>query len=108
MVNTDGNYLIHDLVNFEGLAVKAEKGVKITFYSDPLNNNTTYKAKKDYVIAPYATEEKDGFVYYYLPNITGLYCYEASKTGYYTSLYVNGVNACLRGIPQEHGVEDLY
>ena len=84
MVNTDGNYLIHDLVNFEGLAVKAEKGVKITFYSDPLNNNTTYKAKKDYVIAPYATEEKDGFVYYYLPNITGLYCYEASKTGYYT------------------------
>ena len=30
------------------------------------------------------------------------------KTGYYNSLYVNGVNYCLRGIPQEGGVEDLY
>ena len=30
------------------------------------------------------------------------------KTGYYNSLYVNGVNYCLRGISQEGGVEDLY
>lgn len=30
------------------------------------------------------------------------------KTGYYNSLYVNGVNYCLRGIPQEGGVVDVY
>lgn len=30
------------------------------------------------------------------------------KTGYYNSLYVNGVNNCLRGIAQENGVVDLY
>lgn len=30
------------------------------------------------------------------------------KTGYYNSLYVNATNYCLRGIPQENGVIDLY
>lgn len=33
---------------------------------------------------------------------------DTAKTAYYNSLYVNGVNYCLRGISQESGVEDLY
>lgn len=84
MTNTDGQYIIHDLVNFEGLVVKADSAVTITFYSDPLNNNTTYHARNDYIFQPYATEEKDGVVSYYVPNITGLFCYQASQSGYYT------------------------
>ena len=84
LVNTNGQYIIHDFVNFEGLVVKADKAVKVVFYSDLLNGNTAYHARKDYVFQPYATEEKDGFIYYYLPNITGLFCYEVSQSGYYT------------------------
>ena len=33
---------------------------------------------------------------------------DAVKTGYYNSLYVSACNACLRGIPQEDGVVDVY
>jgi len=84
LVNNNGQYMIYDLVNFEGLVVKADEAVKIIFYNDALNNNTTYHGRKDYVIEPYATTEENGVVSYYLPNITGLYCYEASQTGYYT------------------------
>ncbi|MBO5868834.1 MAG: hypothetical protein J6Q54_08005, partial [Oscillospiraceae bacterium] len=84
MQNDNGNYMIYDLVNFEGLVVKADKAVKVTFYSDAINNNTTYHGRKDYVIQPYATTEENGVVSYYLPNITGLHCYEVSQSGYYT------------------------
>ena len=33
---------------------------------------------------------------------------DSVKTGYYNSLYVNAINACMVGIPQEDGVVDLY
>ena len=84
MTNNDGQYLIHDLVNFEGLVIKANKAVKITFYNNPIQNNDAYYARKENTIAPYATATSGDDVLYYFPNLTGIYCFEASQTGMYT------------------------
>ena len=64
---------------------------------DSMEEELAYEPEIQRTVLPYGICEK--FAYY---------DDDMSKTGYYNSLYVNGVNACLRGIPQEHGVEDLY
>lgn len=68
-----------------------------TVTAETMDQPLTYEMEIQLTVLPYGICEKyadgDG---------------DTVKTGYYNSLYVNGVNYCLRGIPQEHGVEDLY
>ena len=84
MTNTDGQYMIHDLENFEGLVIKANKDTTITLYSNAIQGNDAYYGRKEYTVTPYATATSGDNVLYYYPNITGIYCYEAVQSGYYT------------------------
>ena len=84
VTNQNGQFLIHDLVNFEGLVIQANKAVKITFYNNPIQNNDAYYARKENIIEPYATATSGDNVLYYFPNLQGIYCFEASQTGMYT------------------------
>ena len=84
MTNTDGKYIIHDLVNFEGFVIKANKAVKITLYSNAIQGNDAYYGRAEYTVTPYATAVSGDDMLYYFPNITGIYCYEAVQSGYYT------------------------
>lgn len=64
---------------------------------EALGEALTYEHELLYSCLPYGIAEK-----------YAMYDDNPVNTGYYNSKYVNGVNACLRGIEQEHGVEDLY
>lgn len=84
MVNTNGQYMIHDLENFEGLVIRASKDTTITLYNNAIQSNDAYYGRKEYTVTPYATATSGDDVLYYYPNITGIYCYEAVRSGYYT------------------------
>ena len=84
MTNTNGQYMIRDLENFEGLVIKANKDTTITLYNNAIQSNDAYYGRKEYTVTPYATATSGDDVLYYYPNITGIYCYEAVQSGYYT------------------------
>ena len=96
MVNTDGQYMIYDLVNFEGLVIQANKNTTITLYSNAIQGNDAYYGRAEYTVTPYATATSGDNVLYYYPNITGIYCYEAVQSGCYTifqQLYMTDAEA---------------
>lgn len=65
--------------------------------AETMDRELTYEQEVQRTVLPYGLCEKyadgDG---------------DSVKTGYYNSLYANACNACLRGIPQEDGVVDVY
>lgn len=64
---------------------------------ETLQDEITYEQEIQLTVMPYGIAEK-----------YAAYDDNTVNIGYYNSLYVNGVNYCTRGIPQENGVIDLY
>lgn len=103
MTCTNGNYLVHDLTNFEGLVIQACKDTTITLYNNAIQNNDAYYGRKEYTLTPYATATSGDNVLYYYPNVTGIYCYEAVQSGYYTvfqQLYMTDAEAAVYTLEQ--------
>lgn len=81
----NGAWVNQDLDAFAGLVLKAVSGVKMNLYGGiwAQGTDTVYT-----VITPYSTETKDGYNYYYYPNVQGDFHVRASRSGYIT-LYKN-------------------
>ncbi|MBO5868443.1 MAG: hypothetical protein J6Q54_06020 [Oscillospiraceae bacterium] len=78
VVSNNGQYVIQDLVDFQGMVIRADKNMSMTFY-------TGHEHAAEDKIEPYAQEEdENGIISYYFPNAQGYYCYTAKRTGYYT------------------------
>ena len=84
MTSSEGRYMIYDLEKFEGLVIKANKQTTVTLYNNAIESNDAYYGRAEYTVTPYATAISGDYVLYYYPNITGIYCYEAVQSGYYT------------------------
>ncbi|MBR4863168.1 MAG: hypothetical protein IKU07_01225, partial [Oscillospiraceae bacterium] len=85
ITENNGVWECRDLDAFAGLVLKADKNVKMSLYDGiwAQGTSTVYN-----VVTPYVTETKDGYNYYYYPNLLGGYHVRASRSGYIT-LYQN-------------------
>lgn len=68
-----------------------------TVTAETMDRELTYEPEVQRTVLPYGLCEKYAF-----------WDDDPSRAGYFNSLYANACNACLRGIPQEDGVVDVY
>lgn len=96
IVENDGKWLNHDLVNFEGLVLTAPSAASVKLYEELFVQGNTFTQ-----VTPYHTETVDEVTYYYFPNISGNYHYLASRSGYYTiykNIYMSAEEAATKTV----------
>lgn len=96
IVENDGKWLNHDLVNFEGLVLTAPSAASVKLYEKLFVQDSTFTQ-----VTPYHTETVDDVSYYYFPNISGNYHYLASRSGYYTiykNIYMSDAEAASKTV----------
>ena len=77
VINENGQWIVRDTSEFKGMVIKAESDVTMVFYKD-------HDRQEQDKIQPDFTQTDGDYTYYYFAGAKGYYCYDASKTGYYT------------------------